>query len=75
MDPSLEHTGELLSTAQVAIIFGVGPATVTRWANAGLVASVRTLGGHRRFRRSEIYAHVTDVVMSSGATTPTSPPS
>jgi excisionase family DNA binding protein len=32
----------------------VNPKTVTRWARAGKLTAIRTLGGHRRFRASEI---------------------
>jgi excisionase family DNA binding protein len=32
----------------------VNPKTVTRWARAGKITAIRTLGGHRRFRASEI---------------------
>jgi predicted site-specific integrase-resolvase len=32
----------------------VGPKTVTRWANSGQLTSLRTLGGHRRYRESEV---------------------
>lgn len=39
----------LLGRAEVAEIFGVSPSTVTRWAEAGLIPSVKTLGGHRRY--------------------------
>jgi excisionase family DNA binding protein len=35
-------------------MFRVNPKTVTRWARAGRISAVRTLGGHRRFRASEI---------------------
>jgi excisionase family DNA binding protein len=45
---------ELLMPAQVARIFHVDPKTVTRWARAGKISSIRTLGGHRRFYRSEV---------------------
>jgi excisionase family DNA binding protein len=38
----------------VAQLFRVNPKTVTRWARAGKLSAVRTLGGHRRFRASEI---------------------
>ena len=44
----------LLPPAEVAALFRVNPKTVTRWARAGKVTAIRTLGGHRRFRRSEI---------------------
>ena len=45
---------ELLTPAEVARIFRVDPKTVSRWAIAGKIDSVRTLGGHRRFYRSEV---------------------
>ena len=45
---------ELLTPAEVAVMFRVNPKTVTRWARAGRISAVRTLGGHRRFRASEI---------------------
>ena len=35
-------------------MFRVDPKTVTRWANAGKITTVRTLGGHRRFSEREI---------------------
>lgn len=44
----------LLTPAEVAQMFRVNPKTVTRWARAGKITAIRTLGGHRRFRRSEI---------------------
>jgi hypothetical protein len=37
-------------------MFGVDPKTVARWANAGLIGSIRTPGGHRRSRQSEVTA-------------------
>ena len=45
---------ELLTPSEVARIFRVDPKTVSRWAIAGKISSVRTLGGHRRFYRSEV---------------------
>jgi len=44
----------LLTPAEVAAMFRVNPKTVTRWARAGKITAIRTLGGHRRFRASEI---------------------
>ena len=44
----------LLSPAEVASLFRVDPKTVTRWAKAGKLTAVRTLGGHRRYRQSEV---------------------
>ena len=47
---------DLLTPAEVARLFRVDAKTVSRWATAGKVSEIRTLGGHRRFRASEIYA-------------------
>ncbi|MFI0485322.1 BldC family transcriptional regulator [Actinomadura sp. 9N215] len=49
----------LLTPAEVASMFRVDPKTVTRWAKAGLLTSVRTLGGHRRYREQEVRALLT----------------
>lgn len=48
-------TGDrLLTPGEVAALFRVDPKTVTRWATAGRIGSIRTPGGHRRFRESEV---------------------
>ena len=44
----------LLTPAEVAAMFRVDPKTVTRWAKAGKISAIRTLGGHRRYRESEV---------------------
>lgn len=44
----------LMTPAEVAALFRVDPKTVTRWADAGKMTAVRTLGGHRRYRRDEV---------------------
>jgi excisionase family DNA binding protein len=46
----------LLTPAEVATMFRVDPKTVTRWAKAGKLTSIRTLGGHRRYRETEVRA-------------------
>ncbi len=51
-----EDTERLLTPAEVAALFRVDPKTVTRWAKAGKLSAIRTLGGHRRFRESEVRA-------------------
>lgn len=45
---------KLLTPAEVAKMFHVDPKTVTRWAQAGKLTYMRTLGGHRRYRRDEV---------------------
>ncbi len=49
----------LLTPGEVAQLFRVDPKTVTRWAAAGRISSIRTPGGHRRFRESEVQALLT----------------
>ena len=44
----------LLTPKEVAARFHVNPKTVTRWAKAGKLTAIRTLGGHRRYRESEV---------------------
>jgi excisionase family DNA binding protein len=51
-----ESTEPLLTPAEVAYMFRVDPKTVTRWAKDGRITSIRTLGGHRRYREQEIRA-------------------
>lgn len=46
----------LLTPAEVAAMFKVDRATVTRWAEAGKLTSIRTLGGHRRYLEKEVRA-------------------
>ena len=48
----------LLTPADVAKLFRVDPRTVTRWAKAGKLTAIRTLGGHRRYRRSEVSSSI-----------------
>jgi excisionase family DNA binding protein len=44
----------LLTSAEVAMLFRVSPKTVTRWARVGKLAAMRTMGGHRRYRLSDV---------------------
>jgi excisionase family DNA binding protein len=46
----------LLSPAEVAEQFGVDVRTVARWEHDGRLTAIRTLGGHRRYVRSEVVA-------------------
>ena len=44
----------LLTPAEVAKIFRVDPKTVARWAAVGKLTAIKTLGGHRRYKESEV---------------------
>ncbi len=60
----------LLTPGEVAAMFRVDPKTVTRWASAGRLGSIRTPGGHRRFRESEVQSLIAELT-----TEPTTHPS
>jgi excisionase family DNA binding protein len=48
------ETEKLLTPREAAAHFGVDVKTLGRWARAGKLSSIRTLGGHRRYRETEI---------------------
>jgi len=52
--PEANEPEELLTPSEVAAMFRVNPKTVTRWARAGRISYIKTLGGHRRFKATEI---------------------
>lgn len=54
MTPSTAAQERMLTPAEVAAMFYVRPRTVARWARAGRLTSIKTLGGHRRFREDEV---------------------
>ena len=45
----------LMRPAEVAVLFGVNPKTITRWARIGKLPSIRTRGGHRRFAPDDVF--------------------
>lgn len=44
----------LLAPGEVAALFGVDAKTVSRWEKTGRLTCIRTLGGHRRFSKTEV---------------------
>ncbi|GIJ43963.1 DNA-binding protein [Virgisporangium aliadipatigenens] len=56
MASRMQDSDPLLTPAEVASMFRVDPKTVTRWAKAEKLTAIFTLGGHRRYRASEVRA-------------------
>ena len=59
----------LLTPSEVAALFRVDPKTVTRWAKAGKLTSIRTLGGHRRYKESEVKALLNSIPREAKSST------
>jgi excisionase family DNA binding protein len=51
----------LLTPGEVAALFRVDPKTVTRWAKAGKLTAIRTLGGHRRYKENEVREYLSEI--------------
>ncbi len=54
----------------MAALFRVDPKTVTRWAKAGKLTSIKTLGGHRRYKESEVKSLLKSITSTTTGTTP-----
>ncbi|AOS61333.1 BldC family transcriptional regulator [Actinoalloteichus hymeniacidonis] len=72
MTGSVQHVEQysadrLLTPGEVASMFRVDPKTVTRWATAGRIGSIRTPGGHRRFRESEVKALLSNLTREASS--------
>ena len=62
---SASNQEKLLTPAEVASLFRVDPKTVTRWAKAGKLTSIKTLGGHRRYKESEVKELLKSIISNS----------
>lgn len=49
-----------LTPSEAAELVGLHADSIRNYANAGVLPSRRTPGGHRRFRRSDVLALLTD---------------
>ena len=70
LSPSSQEN--LLTPSEVAALFRVDPKTVTRWAKAGKLTSIKTLGGHRRYKESEVKSLLKSITSTNTGTTPNS---
>jgi len=68
LSPSSQEN--LLTPSEVAALFRVDPKTVTRWAKAGKLTSIKTLGGHRRYKESEVKSLLKSITSATTGTTP-----
>lgn len=69
------EVGEHLRLGEAAALIPVHPDTLRNWADEGKVPFIRTPGGQRRFRRSDIEALLgrTAVNAATANTLPTTP--
>ena len=56
----MDNDDKLLTPGEFAKHLRVDSKTVTRWAAAGKLRSIRTLGGHRRLFQSDLEAIMND---------------
>ena len=56
MNTTSDDDDRLLTPGQVKRSFGVTNRTVIRWASTGKLSTIRTPGGHRRYRAAEVRA-------------------
>jgi excisionase family DNA binding protein len=54
MKPHNGSSSPYLTPAEACALAGVAPTTLKRWADAGILAHVKTAGGHRRFLRADL---------------------
>jgi hypothetical protein len=54
--PPARHNQHLLRSHDVALLFDVTGRTVVNWASSNKLASLRTAGGHLRFRSEDVLA-------------------
>jgi excisionase family DNA binding protein len=60
--PDARRPDDLLKPREVAELFGVRTTTIARWNRMGRLTATRTLGGHRRYARDEIYRVLSEMV-------------
>lgn len=56
MKDAMSDPESLLLPEEAGAMFRVDKRTVNRWADRGKLTIVRTLGGHRRYLKSEVEA-------------------
>lgn len=59
-----EDDDQLLKPEEAAKLLKVSKGTLVSWDNQGLVNSVRTKGGHRRYRRADLFNRISAPALS-----------
>jgi putative resolvase len=54
---------KLLTIQRTSEIIGVTKKTLRIWDNEGKLSSVKTVGGHRRYREEDVMEYVGDIIM------------
>jgi excisionase family DNA binding protein len=54
MKGRIKMQDKILSISEAAKYLGVFPLTLRNWVKKGQLKAFRTLGGHRRFKKSEL---------------------
>jgi len=73
MNPTGDDDHRLLTPGEVKRSFGVTTRTVTRWASTGKLSTIRTPGGHRRYRAAEVRALLRANTTQAGTDSATTP--
>ncbi len=58
---------ELILPAEACALLGVTDQTLRRWVDDGSLPAIRTVGGHRRYRRSDVMALIVAAVPEGDA--------
>jgi excisionase family DNA binding protein len=60
-----ERPDDLLPPAESAKLIGISRDTLKRWEKKGRITALRTPEGHRRFRRRDVEALLTEPIEAS----------
>ncbi len=56
-----DQSDRLIPPREAAARFGVSPRSLRRWHSQGLIRAKRTVGGHRRYRESDVSALLSEL--------------
>lgn len=59
MTDSHSYPSEVIAIGEAATILGVSVKTIRNWEAKGAISAIRSPGGQRRFRRTDVEALIT----------------